>query len=191
MPWRYLIEGPWIVFIAYWAVGALKTRRTTRTETFASRYGILFLEIVGFVLLFRDDAAIGFLRNRVITRTYATGRYWRGSHLGWHCARAVGALASGAILERAHHDQRRSQADPHRAVCAVSASHLFWTGSCGHWLSAGDRPLAMRDRSLPDYSGLLDQSEKRRRHSKQHSSEHDFREHCRQTGFLLPRVRAT
>ena len=45
MIWRYLIEGPWIVFVAYWLVSALKTRGTVSQEPFASRYGILFLEI--------------------------------------------------------------------------------------------------------------------------------------------------
>src|ERR1700730_5218042 len=113
MPWRYLIEGPWIVFIAYWAVGALKTRRTTRTETFASRYGILFLEIVGFVLLFRDDAAIGFLGNRVITRTYAmavTGvaLTWAGIALAlwarWH----LGQYWSARITIKEDHKLIRS-----------------------------------------------------------------------------------
>lgn len=64
MTWRYLIDGAWIVFVAYWAMGALKTRRTERTESFASRYGILFLEIAGFALLFIDKAGIGILGHR-------------------------------------------------------------------------------------------------------------------------------
>jgi hypothetical protein len=37
MTWKYLIESLWIVFVVYWAIGALKTRRTERTESFASR----------------------------------------------------------------------------------------------------------------------------------------------------------
>jgi hypothetical protein len=69
MIWRYLIEGPWIVFVAYWAVGALKTRRTVSQESFVSRYGILFVEIVGFVLLFSDAAGIGILGHRIVPRT--------------------------------------------------------------------------------------------------------------------------
>lgn len=73
MTWKYLIEGPWIVFVAYWAVGALKTRRTERTESFASRYGILFLEIVGFALVFMDETEFGILGRRIIPRTYALG----------------------------------------------------------------------------------------------------------------------
>jgi len=54
-------------------VGALKTRRTERTESFASRYGILFIEIAGFVLLFSDEAEIGILGHRFIPRTFALG----------------------------------------------------------------------------------------------------------------------
>jgi hypothetical protein len=56
MIWRYLIEGPWIVFVVYWGAGALKTRRTVSRESFTSRYGVLFPEILGFVLLFSDAA---------------------------------------------------------------------------------------------------------------------------------------
>ena len=56
MIWRYLIEGPWIVFVVYWAAGALKTRRTVSRESFTSRYGVLFLEILGFILLFSEAA---------------------------------------------------------------------------------------------------------------------------------------
>jgi protein-S-isoprenylcysteine O-methyltransferase Ste14 len=52
-------------------VGALKTRRTVSRESFTSRYGILFLEILGFVLLFSDAAGIGVLGHRVVHRTYA------------------------------------------------------------------------------------------------------------------------
>ena len=69
--WRYLIEGPWIVFVIYWAGGALKTRRTVSQESFASRYGILVLEILGFVLLFSDLFDFEILDRRVIERTYA------------------------------------------------------------------------------------------------------------------------
>jgi hypothetical protein len=70
MIWRYLIEGPWIVFAVYWVAGALKTRRTVSQESLASRSGFLFLEILGFVLLFSSLAGIGVLGHRVFHRTY-------------------------------------------------------------------------------------------------------------------------
>src|ERR1700730_18625707 len=66
MIWRYLIEGPWIVLVAYWVAGALKTRRTVSQESLVSRYGILFVEIIGFALLFSDAAEICVLGHRVL-----------------------------------------------------------------------------------------------------------------------------
>jgi protein-S-isoprenylcysteine O-methyltransferase Ste14 len=69
MIWRYLIEGPWIVFVAYWAVGALKTHRTVSQESFVSRFGILLLEVVGFVLVFSEVADFGFLGRRIFEQT--------------------------------------------------------------------------------------------------------------------------
>ena len=84
MPWKYLIEVPWIVFVAYWALGALKTRRTERKESFASRYGILLLEIAGFALLFLDEAEIGLDEHT----TYAKFRFLIRDHI----------LASGTLV---------------------------------------------------------------------------------------------
>jgi protein-S-isoprenylcysteine O-methyltransferase Ste14 len=71
MNWRYLIEGPWIVFVLYWLAGALKTRKTVSWEPFASRYGVLALEIVGFFLIFSDRAGIGVLGQHILSRTLA------------------------------------------------------------------------------------------------------------------------
>jgi len=101
MTWHYFIEGPWIVFLIYWSVGALKTRRTVRTESFVSRYGILFSQIVGFVLLFSNEAGIGILGHKVLPRTYAldiTGvaLTWVGIALAPRAGiwGSIGALAS-------------------------------------------------------------------------------------------------
>src|ERR1017187_2290754 len=71
MIWRNLIAVPWIVFCVYWLVGALKTRRTVSRESFASRYGVLVLEVIGFALLFSDDLEIGFLARHILPRTFA------------------------------------------------------------------------------------------------------------------------
>ena len=48
--------------MAYWALAALKTQRTQRKEPFAWRYGIVFMEVVGFTLMFDGDADIGVSR---------------------------------------------------------------------------------------------------------------------------------
>jgi len=76
-----LVEVPWIVFVLYWIVSAIRTRDTLQTESFASRYAILLIEVAGFVLLFRHSAGIGFLGNRVMHRTLASAIV--GSILTW------------------------------------------------------------------------------------------------------------
>lgn len=50
MTWHRLIVAPWIIFGVYWAIGALRTRRTVQKEPFFARYGIVFLEVTGFTL---------------------------------------------------------------------------------------------------------------------------------------------
>ena len=72
MLWRYLIAIPWITFVAYWLVGTLKTRRTIRRESFASRYGVLLLEILGFAMLFSRVAEVGVLGQHVVPQTYTS-----------------------------------------------------------------------------------------------------------------------
>jgi hypothetical protein len=118
--WDYLIAGPWILFVAYWTAGALKTRRTVGRESLAWRYGVLFLEILGFVPYIRPSC------------------YGGRAHLDRHCYRPMGPLASGAVLERQSHYQRGPQADPHWALCLFPASDLLWNRSRGGRWSTGD-----------------------------------------------------
>ena len=68
---RALVEIPWIVFIVYWIIGAVKTRANRETESFTSRFAVLLLEGVGYVLIFSGSTGIGFLGTRFIPRTMA------------------------------------------------------------------------------------------------------------------------
>jgi len=108
MTWRNSIELPWIIFIAYWIINAFRTQRTAKKEAFAARYGIMFLEIVGFVLVFGDDAGIGVLGQKVFERSYTTGitgvvLTWAGIALAiwarWH----LGRYWSGRITIKEDH----------------------------------------------------------------------------------------
>jgi protein-S-isoprenylcysteine O-methyltransferase Ste14 len=65
---RILVTFPWVVFVVYWLVSAIKTRATREKESFVSRYAVLLIEIVGFALIFSHRAGIGFLANRVVPR---------------------------------------------------------------------------------------------------------------------------
>ncbi len=68
---RVLVEFPWIVFVVYWIIGAIKTRATREKEPFTSRFAVLLLEGAGYLLIFGGSTGIGFLATRFIPRTMA------------------------------------------------------------------------------------------------------------------------
>jgi protein-S-isoprenylcysteine O-methyltransferase Ste14 len=188
MIWRYLIRGPWIVFLIYWAIGALKTRHTVKKESFAARYGVVFLEILGFVLLFSDDADVGILNHRIFHRSHllaviAILLIWAGIALAlwarWH----LGQYWSGRITIKEGHKLIRTGPYAHLRHPIYSGLDLAVIGSAlaidqwhsvlgvcviviGFWIKA-KREEAM----LTAQFGA------------------EFHEHRRFTGFLLPRLR--
>lgn len=108
MPWRYLLEAPWVVFVAYWLFSALDTRRTLVREPFVWRYGVMLLEVAGFVLLFSDAANIGFIGLHVVHRSYALtivgiAFTWIGIVLAIWARRHLGQYWSGRITLKEDH----------------------------------------------------------------------------------------
>jgi protein-S-isoprenylcysteine O-methyltransferase Ste14 len=188
MTWRYLIEGPWVVFIAFWVVGALKSRRAQRAESFASRYAILFLEIAGFSLIFMDETEIGILGHEVIPRTYAlavTGvvftwvgialALWARWHLGQYWSARITIKENHKLIRTGPYARLRHPIYSGLDLAAIGSALVIdrWRcviGVCliilGYWIKA-KREEAM----LTGQFGT------------------DFKEHCRYTGFLFPRFR--
>jgi protein-S-isoprenylcysteine O-methyltransferase Ste14 len=188
MIWQYLIEGPWIVFVVYWAVGALKTRRTVLGESSASRYGILLLEILGFVLLFSEAANLGVLGRRVVHETYTqavvgVALTWIGLAIAlwarWH----LGQFWSARITLKEDHELIRTGPYAHFRHPIYSGLDLAALGGAlaidrwrcvvgvalivlGYWIKA------RKEESL--LTAQFGEA---------------FREHCRHTGFLIPKFR--
>jgi protein-S-isoprenylcysteine O-methyltransferase Ste14 len=187
MLWRYLIQGPWIVFLVYWTIGAFKTRRTAKKESFGARYGVMFVEVVGFVLLFDDDVTSGVLNQRVLNlphefRLCGIILIWLGIALAlwarWH----LGEYWSGRITLKEDHKLIRT--GPYSRLrhpiysglgLAVIGSALVFDqwrcviGVCvivlGFWIKA-KREEAMLSAQFGE----------------------TFAEHCRRTGFLIPKL---
>ena len=83
----------------------LKTRATREKEPFASRFAILFVEIVGYVLDIQQcSAESAFWERRFMPRTLAERHSRRDSYLGGNWAGDLGPLSPGGILEREGHD---------------------------------------------------------------------------------------
>jgi protein-S-isoprenylcysteine O-methyltransferase Ste14 len=57
---------PWYVFAAYWAITAIRVKRTKASETSADRFATIAVMCVAFVLLFSEALRIGPLRLRFV-----------------------------------------------------------------------------------------------------------------------------
>jgi protein-S-isoprenylcysteine O-methyltransferase Ste14 len=186
MIWRYLIEGPWIVFVAYWTAGALKTRRTVSKESSGSRYGTLFLEIIGFVLLFSHVGKVGFLDHRVVPRTeslIAAGvaltwvgiaiALWARWHLGQYWSARVTLKENHKLISTGPYARFRHPIYSGIDLAAFGGALAIDQWRCvvgvalivlGYWLKA-----RKEESMLAAQFGEA------------------FQEHCRHTGFLIPK----
>lgn len=186
MIWHYLIEGPWIVFVLYWVASALKTRRTIRREPFVSRYGILLIEVAGFVLLFSDTANIGVLEHHIYHRNDAVSAVgialtWIGIAIAiwarWH----LGQYWSGRITLKEGHQLIRTGPYAHFRHPIYSGLDLAAIGTA----LAIDRWRAVAGLAII----LVGYWIKARRGESMLSQQFGqlFEEHRQRTGFLLPK----
>ena len=186
MIWHYLVEGPWILFCAYWAIGALKTRRTVSQESLASRARFILLEIAGYVLLFSDIAAFGALGHRVFHRSYAiavTGvaLTWMGIAIAlwarWH----LGQYWSARITLK----------EDHKLIRTGPYAHLRHPIYSGIILAAAGGALAIdKWRCFAGVAFIvLGYWMKARKEETMLAAQFGeaFKEHCRHAGFLIPR----
>ena len=183
-----LVEVPWIVFVLYWIVSAIRTRDTRQTESFASRYAILLIEVAGFVLLFRHSAGIGFLGNRVMHRTLASAIV--GSILTWM---GIG-LAIWARYHLAEYwSARITIKEDHQLIRTGPYTRLRHPIYSGIVLAAiGSAVVIDQWRCVLGVClVLIGYCIKARKEETMLTQQFGdaFREHQKQTGFLIPRFR--
>jgi len=184
--WHYLIEVPWVVFCVYWAVGMLNTRRTVSTESFVASARHLLLEITGFVLLFGGFMDIGLLGERVFHRTYLTSATgvaltWIGIALAiwarWH----LGQYWSGRITLKEDHKLIRTGPYAHFRHPIYSGIILAATGVA----LANDRWRCVAGLATIVLAYWIKGTREETLLAAQFGEE--FKEHCRHTGFLIPK----
>jgi protein-S-isoprenylcysteine O-methyltransferase Ste14 len=186
MIWYFLFVIPWFAFVAYWTLGALKTRRTVRQEPSTSRYGILALEIVGFALVFVNRTGIEILDRRVVPQTYAlaaTGlafvwigiaiAIWARYHLGQNWSARVTLKEDHQLIRTGPYAHFRHPIYSGLDLAALGAALAIGEWRCalglflivlGYWIKA-----RTEERMLSAQFGGA------------------FVEHCRHTGFLIPK----
>ena len=187
MIWEYLIAVPWIAFGAYWGVGALKTRKTIRQESFASRSRVLLLEVLGFFMLFSRAARIGVLGQHVVPQTY-TGAVagvaltWIGIAIAMWARWHLGQYWSARITLKEDHQLIRSGPYAHFRHPIYSGLDLAALGAVvaiDEWrcaVGAGCIVVGYWIKAKKEESMLAAQFGEA------------FEEHCRHTGFLIPKI---
>lgn len=188
MLWRYLIEGPWIVFLVYWTIGAFKTRRTAQKEPFVARYGLVLVEVCGFFLLFDDDIRAGILNHRVLHLTHGVAiagvvliwagialALWARWHLGQYWSGRITIKEDHKLIRTGPYSRLRHPIYSGLDLAAIGSAVVInqWRcvlGACvvviGYWIKA-KREEAMLGRQFGE----------------------EFVEHRRYTGFLLPKLK--
>jgi protein-S-isoprenylcysteine O-methyltransferase Ste14 len=173
MIWRYLIEGPWIVFCAYWAASALKTRRTVSQESLASRCGFLFLEILGFVLLFTGIADALAVTGVALTWIGIAIALWARWHLGQYWSGRVTLKEDHQIIRTGPYAHFRHPIYSGLDLAALGGALAIDRWRClagvglivlGYWMKA-----RKEESMLAAQFGEA------------------FKDHCRHTGFLIPK----
>jgi len=155
-----LIETPWIIFVLYWILGAIKTRATREKESAASRIAILVIEGTGYVLIFSGSAGIGFLGTRFMPRTLASAGL--GVVLTWS---GIGLRSGPAIIWQSIGVQgspsrktTNSSAPVLTPICGTpSTPAWFWR----RWARPSSARVAMRPRCMPGADWILVQSQER------------------------------
>jgi protein-S-isoprenylcysteine O-methyltransferase Ste14 len=186
MIWRYLIEGPWIVFVVYWAAGALKTRRTVSQDSVASRSAYQLLEIVGFVLLFTSLGDIRVLGHRVVPPTRAlavvgVALTWIGIAIAVWARRNLGQYWSSRVTIK----------EDHKLICTGPYAYFRHPIYSGVDLAAVGGALAIDKWRCIAGVGLivLGYWLKAKKEESMLAAQfgETFKEHCRHTGFLFPK----
>lgn len=184
---RYWIEGPWIVFAAYWLVSAMKTRATVRREAFLPRYGVMLVEVAGFMLFFDRDAGVGvlgqhFLQPSPAVMVVGTLLTWVGIAIAIWARYHLGQFWSGRITLKQDHQLIRTGPYARLRHPIYTGLDLAAAGSAlviGRWrcllglliIVVGFVIKARREEAL--LAGRFGEA---------------FEEHRKQTGFLLPKL---
>jgi protein-S-isoprenylcysteine O-methyltransferase Ste14 len=185
---RLLLLTPWVIFLVYWIAGAFKTRPTHEQESFASRYVVLMVEGVAYLLVFNHATEIGVLGERFIPRTF--GGAMLGVLLTW--------LGIGLAIWARYHlaeywSARVTIKEDHQLICTGPYAHFRHPIYSGLILATIGSALVIGKWRcvLGTLLALIGYCIKTRKEEQMLTLQFGeaFREHQKHTGFLLPRFR--
>ncbi len=178
---------PWFVFAAYWAITALRVKRTKAAETSSDRLGTIAVLCVAFALLFHDWPRVPWLQIRFVPSDIRI--QWAGvalTSIGVAVAiwarRTLGEYWSARVTLKEEHRLIRS--GPYRFV-----RHPIYTGM---FLAAAGTALFVGEWRgvLANVLIFIAHSRKALREEKMLLVEfgEEYNAYRRSTGFLFPRL---
>jgi protein-S-isoprenylcysteine O-methyltransferase Ste14 len=185
---RFLVEFPWIVFVVYWIIGAMKTRATRDKEPFTSRSAVLLIEMLGYLLVFSDSAGIGILGTRFIPRAMASAVLgvvftWSGIGLAVWARYHLAEYWSARITIKEDHQLIRTGPYSHLRHPIYSGLILATIGSA----LVIDKWRCVLGVCLVTVGYCFKASGEETMLARQFGEA--FREHQKHAGFLIPRFR--
>ncbi len=181
------LDLPWITFLVYWVIKAAKTRQTQRKESSASRYSVMFLLILGYVLILNRRAGIDVLGERfvpnvlpvvilgvTVTWLGVALSIWARNHLAENWSSAVTIKQGHELIRTGPYARLR-----HPIYSGLLLATLGSAVAIGEWRCLMGVCLVLAAYSI-----------KARREEAMLAGQFGeaFQEHRRHTGFLLPRL---
>ncbi|HKS75409.1 MAG TPA: isoprenylcysteine carboxylmethyltransferase family protein [Terriglobales bacterium] len=183
----YLIEIPWIAFLLYWIVSALKTKRTVHREPLGWRFGIMLVEAFGFALFFGKARNLPVLRRPVLRPSEGLAiagivLTWTGIAVAIWARRHLGEYWSGRITLKEDHKLIRTGPYAYFRHPIYSGIDLAAIGSglaINQWRCVVGLAIII--------FGFCVKAWREERLLRSQFGE-EFEAHRRATGFLLPKV---
>ena len=181
------LDLPWITFLVYWIIKAAKTRQTQRKESFASRYSVMFLLVLGYVLILNRRAGIGVLGKRFVPNVLSVVilgvtvtwlgvalAIWARNHLAENWSSAVTIKQGHELIRTGPYARLR-----HPIYSGLLLATLGSAVAIGEWRCLIGVCLVLAAYSI---------KAKREEAMLTEQFGESFKEHRRHTGFLLPRM---
>jgi protein-S-isoprenylcysteine O-methyltransferase Ste14 len=181
------LDIPWIAFVIYWAIKAAKTRATKVQEPSLSRSVVMLMLVGSYFFVFSQRARIGLLARRFVPNTLAVMAFgialtwlgiivaiWARHHLAEYWSARVSIKVDHQLIRTGPYARMR-----HPIYSGLLLATLGTALAIGEW-----RGLVALGLALIAYS--LKAKREEAMLAGQFGSAFD--EHCRHTGFLLPRL---
>jgi protein-S-isoprenylcysteine O-methyltransferase Ste14 len=184
---RYLIDLPWLVFLAWWIVAGLSAKKIERHEPPGEKLLRILASVAAWYLLYENDPRFGFLNRRFLPRRLwifivGAALTWAGIAFAIWARSHIGRYWSASVALKAEHELIRT--GPYARI-----RHPIYTGML--MALAGTAIAVGRYRGIVAFAIILVSfiwKSKREEALLAGQFGPAFQDHRSHTGFFLPKL---